>query len=301
MDVSRISRRKIRLRKERLDLAEIIDAALDMSESGLSRGERHLTVSVPSQPLPVEGDRVRLVQVVSNLLNNAARFTDTGGQIALRVVPRRDQVEIRVQDDGRGIPADRLSDIFEMFAQDEPGRTGGLGIGLNIVRSLVAMHGGTVRADSEGPGCGATFTVTLPLCHGAPQQPTSRKTTATDLLPPTRRVLVVDDNRAITEVLRLLLTKLKADVRVAHDGAEALRICADWQPTHVLMDLGMPGMDGFEAARRLRASHPDRAFRLVAVTGWGQGKYRQQAREAGFDQYFVKPVGVRELKTILSS
>jgi CheY-like chemotaxis protein len=190
-----------------------------------------------------------------------------------------------------------------MFSQAEPGRGGGLGIGLSIVRSLVAMHGGSICAESDGPGRGTTFTVSLPLCRSAPEaQSMGRKATETaPFLPPQRRVLVVDDNRDIAEGLRLLLTTLKAEVRVAHDGAEAVRICADWQPTHVLMDLGMPGMDGYEAARRLRANHPERAFRLIAVSGWGNEEDVKESLNAGFDQHLVKPVGVAELKAVLSS
>ena len=300
LDVSRISRGKIQLRQERLELAEIIHAALAMCESSLSQGDRHVSVNVPSQPLSVEGDRVRLVQVFANLLNNAARFTDAGGRIDIRVTPRGERVEIQVQDDGRGIPSERLGKIFEIFSQAEPGLGAGLGIGLSLVQGLVELHGGKVSAESQGSGCGATFTVFLPLCPRAPAQATADEATDLGVLPAECRVLAVDDNRDITEGLRLLLSVLGAEVRVAHDGAEAVRICADWLPTHVLMDLGMPGMDGYEAARRLRANHPDSAFRLIAVTGWGQGEDRQRAREAGFDEHLVKPVGVVELKAVLS-
>jgi PAS domain S-box-containing protein len=300
LDVSRISRGKIELRRERLDLAEIVHAALEMSDSGLSRGDRRLIVSVPSEPIAVEGDRVRLVQVVANLLNNAAKFTDAGGRIALRVVPEGDTVEIQVEDDGKGIPRDRLDSIFEMFSQVEPGHASGLGIGLSLVRGLIAMHGGTVVADSEGPGHGATFTISLPLCRGALMQLSADSTTQPGVLPSEVRILVVDDNRDIAEGLDPLLTMLGAEVRVAHDGAEAIRIVDEWPPTHVLMDLGMPGMDGYEAARRLRAKCGDHAFRLIAMTGWGQEEDRQRTREAGFDEHLVKPVGFAKLKSVLS-
>jgi signal transduction histidine kinase len=171
LDVSRISRGKLRLRKERLGVAEIIGAALEISVGVLGRGGRELSVGVPASPLSVTGDRVRLVQVLCNLLNNAAKFTDEGGRIAVRVEPAGAWVHIRVQDDGRGIPRAQLADVFEMFSQAEPGRDGGLGIGLTLVRSLVAMHGGRVSAESGGPGCGATFTVSLPLCSGKTPQP----------------------------------------------------------------------------------------------------------------------------------
>jgi PAS domain S-box-containing protein len=300
LDVSRISRGKIALRKERLELAGIVDAALEMSQSGLGRGNRCLTVEVPPEPLAVEGDRVRLVQVVANLLNNAAKFTDPGGHIALRVLPQGERVEVQVQDDGRGIPGEWLNGIFDMFAQAEPGRGGGLGIGLTLVRSLVALHGGSVSAHSDGPGRGATFTVALPLYRGVPAQPVADAPAQTAAMP-RRRVLVVDDNRDVAESLGLLLTTLNAEVRVAHDGEKALQLCEDWSPTHVLMDLGMPGMDGYEAARRLRANHPERRLRLVAVSGWGGEEYRQQSADAGFDQHLVKPVGLAELTAVLTN
>lgn len=300
LDVSRISRGKIQLRKERIDLAEIIDAVLEMGEGADSRGERRLTVSLPPRPLPLEGDRVRLVQIFSNLLNNAVKFTDAGGRIALRVMPRGDRVEIRVEDDGRGIPRERLETIFDLFAQAEPGHAGGLGIGLTLVRSLVGMHGGTVCAESAGPGQGAVFTVSLPLLRRAPEQPLPGRVTAHGPAPTQSRVLVVDDNTDIVDSLRLLLTALNAEVRVAHDGAEAIGVCEEWQPTHILMDLGMPGMDGYEAARRLTARHPDHAFRLIALTGWGQDDVRQRARAAGFDAHLVKPVGAAALKAIIA-
>jgi len=300
LDVSRISRGKIELRKEQLDVAEVIRAALDMSDSGLRQSDRRLTVNVPSHPIAVDGDRVRLVQVVANLLNNAVKFTGAGGRIDVRVTPKGERVEIQVQDDGLGVPRDRLNHIFEMFSQVELGRASGLGIGLSLARSLVEMHGGTVAADSAGPGCGATFTISLPLRRGAPVQPSAENTRQLNVLSSQLRVLVVDDNRDIAEGLHLLLTMLGAEVRVAHDGAEAIRAFDEWPPTHVLMDLGMPGMDGYEAARRLRAKHPGSTFRLIAVTGWGQEEDRQRTREAGFDEHLVKPVGVRELKTVLS-
>ena len=300
LDVSRISRGTVELRTERLRLGEIIDAALEMSASGLGRGNRHLTVSVPSEPLAVEGDRVRLVQIVANLLTNAVKFTTDGGQIALSVIPRGDRVEIRVQDDGCGISRERLTGIFDLFCQVEPGRGGGLGIGLSLVQGLVALHGGTVHAESDGLGRGATFTVSLPLCPDAPAQAVPQQAGETEPMPRCR-VLVVDDNHDITESLDLLLTTLQADVRVAHHGMEALRICEDWSPTHVLMDLGLPGMDGYETARRLCANHPDRGFRLIALSGWGSEEYRQRTRNAGFDQHLVKPVTLADIKALLCS
>ncbi|WP_372592542.1 ATP-binding protein, partial [Guyparkeria sp.] len=303
LDVSRISRGKIQLRKERLNLAEIIDDALDMSGSVLSQGDRRFTVSVASKPLMVEGDRVRLVQSIANLLNNAVKFTEPGGHIDVRVMARGERVEIQVQDDGRGIPREGLDNIFEMFSQAKSGVTSGLGIGLSLVRGLVEMHGGTVSAFSEGPGRGARFTVDLPLCHStvAPAPAATDAAMGLDVLPTQCRVLVVDDDQDIIKSLELLLMMLGAEVRVARDGAEAIRIFGDWPPTHVLMDIGMPGMDGYEVARRLRTDRADQAFRLIAVTGWGQEEDRQRALEAGFDEHLVKPLRLERLKEVLSA
>lgn len=300
LDVSRISRGKIVLRRERLVLADVIDAALDMSRDGLTEGDRLLTVDVPSERLEVEGDRVRLVQAIANLLNNASKFTETNGRIDLRVAPRGEWVEIQVEDDGLGIPGDRLGTVFESFAQVEAGSRGGLGIGLSLARGVVELHGGTVSVHSAGLGCGAAFSIFLPLCQPAPPRPTVGEEVKRAVDPERSRVLVVDDNRDITKSLQLLLTGLGAEVEVACDGHEALRVFGEWAPTHVLMDLGMPGMDGYEAARRLRAQYPDRPFRLIAATGWGQEEDRRRTREAGFDEHLVKPIRAQDLLAALS-
>lgn len=300
LDISRISRGKIQIYKEQLDLAQIIEAALDISAEGLSQGNRQLSVHLPDEPMTVTGDRVRLVQIVANLLNNAAKFTEDGGNITLRVTTNGDRGEVQVQDDGLGIPSAKLSEIFEPFAQGAPERGSGLGIGLALVQSLTRLHGGTVAVASEGPGRGATFTVSLPLGTSAPSQPSTSAADATQPSPQCR-ILVVDDDADIREALRLLLTKLKTEVRVAQDGPTALQICDEWRPTHVLMDLGMPGMDGYEAARRLCANRRDRGLRLIALTGWGQDEDRERARRAGFDQLLIKPVSVAKLKTLLST
>lgn len=297
LDFSRIAQGKIRLRRDRHAVAEIVDATLEMSAHGF--GNRRVTVDMPDQPLYVDGDRVRLVQVLANLVNNAVKFTADGGRIAIGVAVRGDRVEFEVRDDGRGIAPDKLDRIFDMYVQDDPDHASGIGIGLSLVRSLVEMHGGTVAAASAGPGRGAVFTVSLPLWHGALPEPAPIESPERPALTQ-HRVLVVDDNREIADSLRELLTLLQADVRVAYDGAEAIAICETWLPTHVLMDLGMPGIDGFETARRLRARYPQRPFRLIAISGWGREEDRKRAREAGFDQHFVKPVRVEELGSMLS-
>jgi CheY-like chemotaxis protein len=299
LDVSRVSRGKITLHKEHVDLADVVEAALEMSETEIARSKRHLTVSLPPEPLSVEGDRVRLAQVIANLLNNAAKFSGEDGRIRVLAERRSEQVQLRVRDDGIGIAPERLPEVFELFSQVQDGRWGGLGIGLTLVRRLVEMHGGSVSARSDGPGQGAEFTVSLPLARNA-AVPTGASAATQPDFPPGRRVLVVDDNPDIADSLCQLLTLLDAEVRVAHDGPEAIRICAGWLPTHVLMDLGMPGMDGYETARRLCADHPERSFRLIAISGWAQDEHRKRAREAGFDRHLVKPVPVADLKAVLS-
>jgi len=254
MDVSRISRGKITLHKEHLDLAEVIRSALEMSEADVSRGERRLSLSLPPEPLPVEGDRVRLVQVFANLLHNAAKFTGEDGRIWVQAERRAEQVQVRVGDDGIGIAPESLPQIFEPFSQVQNGRSGGLGIGLSLVRALVEMHAGTVAAQSDGPGRGAELCTGLP---GAGEQVTAGRIVGRmrDALRRIHEGIALLQADHIAESLRDLLILLNADMRVAYDGAEAIRICREWLPTHVLMDLGMPGMDGYETAR-VRGADP---------------------------------------------
>jgi PAS domain S-box-containing protein len=300
LDVSRITRGKIDLRREHLDLAATVREAVEAFRP--QAPERRLLLDLTAEPLPVEVDRIRLAQVLTNLLSNAAKFTGAGGEIRVGVGRDGDQAVVSVRDDGIGIARDMLPNVFDLFTQVQRSGTSfesGLGIGLTLVHRLVELHGGRVEVHSEGPGRGSEFLMHLPLT-----------TADTEPVPGTvsrpgnfagRRVLVVDDDQDVASSLGMLLELLGVEVQVAHDGPEAIGICDHWQPTHVLMDLGMPGMDGYEAARRLCASHPDRTFRLVAVTGWGQDEDRQQTREAGFDDHLVKPVEVADLKGVLSS
>jgi len=254
MDVSRISRGKITLHKEHLDLAEVIRSALEMSEADVSRGERRLSLSLPPEPLPVEGDRVRLVQVFANLLHNAAKFTGEDGRIWVQAERRAEQVQVRVGDDGIGIAPESLPQIFEPFSQVQNGRSGGLGIGLSLVRALVEMHAGTVAAQSDGPGRGAELCTGLP---GAGEQVTAGRIVGRmrDALRRIHEGIALLQADPIARRAFALLILLNADMRVAYDGAEAIRICREWLPTHVLMDLGMPGMDGYETAR-VRGADP---------------------------------------------
>jgi CheY-like chemotaxis protein len=257
---------------------------------------------MPREPLWLDGDPVRLAQILANLLNNAATYTERGGRISVRAWREDGQALIAVRDNGTGIAADALPRMFQMFhrgAASSRRNPSGLGIGLSLARGLAEMHRGTLTAKSEGPGRGSEFTVRLPLAasEGAPASGRSPD----DALAPPRRVLVVDDNRDAADSLGLLLKVLGAEVRVARDGAEALEAYSAYDPAVVLLDIGMPGMDGYEVARRIRARSPGPRPTIVALTGWGQEDDRRVSREAGFDHHMVKPAEIGALKELLRS
>jgi CheY-like chemotaxis protein len=242
--------------------------------------------------------------VFANLLNNAAKYTDPGGQIWLTVRPEGDGVAVSVRDTGTGIPADMLPRVFDLFTQVDqgPGRAqGGLGIGLTLVKSLVEMHGGTVAVSSEGPGRGSEFVVRLPLAVGrGPPGDLGRAGRPTAVLS-RRRVLVVDDNRDAADSLGVLLNLLGADVRVVYSGAAALEALDAYRPAVVLLDIGMPGMDGHEVAQWVRQRSEYRDVTLIALTGWGQADDLRRTRAAGFDFHLIKPTDVNTLETLLFS
>jgi PAS domain S-box-containing protein len=302
LDVSRISQGKIVLRKEPLDLATVVTRGLETSQPVIA-GRRHsLRVSLPQEPLPVEGDLVRLVQVLANLLNNAAKYTREGGRIELLVEKAGGEAVMRVRDNGMGIPKEMQPRLFDLFTQSD--RTldrseGGLGIGLTLVRRLTEMHGGTVEAHSEGQGHGSEFVVRLPLAESRPEGPAPAPP------PPAaagrrRRVLAVDDNRDSARTLTRLLQVLGHEVSTAHDGPAALAEADRFHPEIVLLDIGLPGMDGFEVARRLRASPAFADTVLIALTGYGSPEDRAASREAGFNAHLVKPVDLEALKELLA-
>jgi two-component system CheB/CheR fusion protein len=303
LDVSRISRDKITLRPSRTDLRTVLDAAIEGVQPLIEANQQTLTARIPDPPPPIEGDVARLVQVFSNLLNNAAKYTPAGGQITVdaTVEPaeRAERAVVSVSDTGAGIPPEMLECVFEMFAQVDQTLDrahGGLGIGLTLVKTLVGMHGGTVVAGSDGPGKGSTFIVTLPLASAgsaplpSPEEPT---------LPAKRRVLVIDDMRPSARTLALMLKGIGQDTREANDGPTALAIAEAFHPQVVLCDIAMPGMDGYEVARRFR-SRPGPQPLLVALTGYGQADDRQRAFEAGFDRHLAKPTSLEELRSLLS-
>ena len=306
LDVSRITRGKIVLRKEVVNLATVVNSAVEASRPLIEKWGHALIVTLPPEPVYLDADTTRLAQVFLNLLNNAAKYTDPGGRIAL-VARRRDtDVEIQVQDTGIGIPAEALPRIFDMFAQVERSverSEGGLGIGLTLVQRLVTMHGGTVEARSGGPGKGSEFIVRLPIA-AAPSAGTPRSAsaigTATTTSAPVRRILVVDDNQDAAESLALLFRMSGNDVVTAHDGLAAVQSAQSFHPHVVVMDVGLPRLNGNDAARRMREQDGGQEMILVALTGWGHEDDRRRCREAGFDHHMTKPVDFDALQDLLT-
>jgi PAS domain S-box-containing protein len=304
MEVSRITRGKIELRKEPVEVAGVVRSAVETSRPHIEAAGHQLALALPPDPLMLDGDPVRLTQVVANLLNNAAKYTEAGGQIWLTVRREGDRVAISVRDTGRGIPPDMLPRVFELFMQldrNDAGSQGGLGIGLTLVKNLVEMHGGSVRAHSEGIGRGSEFVVRLPLAATPrPEGFLGPKARSSAVLAP-RRVLVVDDNRDAADTMGMLLKLLGADVLVVYNGPDALQAVTTYQPAVVLLDIGMPGMDGYEVARRIRQQPISQDVRLIALTGWGQESDRNRSQAAGFDYHLIKPADVSVLETLLVS
>ncbi|MDN4051803.1 PAS domain S-box protein [Massilia sp. YIM B02763] len=305
MEVSRITRGKIDLKLERVAFAEIVQAAVETSQPAIDRCGHQLSVALPQEPLVLEADRVRLTQVFANLLNNAAKYTDAGGRIWFDARRVDGMVVASVRDTGIGIPAEALPRVFDMFAQAHRnvGRgQGGLGIGLTMVHSLVEMHHGTVEAKSAGSGLGSEFIVHLPLADPAddwePAEPFGQARPTAPLHG--QRILVVDDNRDAADTLGLLLEADGAEVRIAYDGRGALATADSFLPHSVLLDIGMPGMDGYEVARRLRQEGRFAATRIIALTGWGQDADRRQTRNRGFSHHLTKPVSLEDLHRILA-
>ena len=305
LDVSRITRGKVELKMQRVELADVVAKGIELASPLLEQRQHVLTVSVPRQGLVVNGDPVRLGQVVSNLLTNAAKYTEIGGRITVEGACEGAEVVLRVRDTGIGITPEMLPRVFDLFIQEPQAldrSQGGLGLGLPIVRSLVALHGGTVNASSEGEGQGTEFTIRLPaavLREDAPDHPLAARPVTAPRSIESRRVLIVDDNEDAVELLAESLELVGHVVRVAYDGPSALRVAATFVPEVALLDIGLPVMDGYELARRFR-EHPGlERLRLVAVTGYGQDTDRQRSQKAGFDAHLVKPVQIAELVSVI--
>lgn len=303
LDVSRVSRGKIELCRERIALTAVVEHAVEAARTLVDCAGHTLEVDLPSDPIHILGDHTRLAQVIGNLLNNACKFTRRGGRIRLSLQRTMDQrAWLRVADNGIGIPADQMPRIFEMFAQLDNSleRThSGLGIGLTLVKRLVEMHGGTVAVHSDGVGAGSAFDIHLPLGAAAvaarPEPPVSAMARA-----PAVRVLVVDDNRDSALSLAMLLDLAGHQTRQAFDGLEAVAAAAEFSPDLVLLDIGLPKLNGYEAARRIRQTAAGKRLTLVAVTGWGQDDDRRRSQDAGFDTHMVKPVDHATLMRLIA-
>jgi PAS domain S-box-containing protein len=305
LEISRVTRGKVQLRKESVELAVVIHNAVETSQPLIEEAGHQLAIAVPPEPLTLEADPIRLTQVISNLLNNAAKYTKENGQIWLTARAEGDEVVVSVRDNGIGIAAEHLPRIFEMFSQITPSldrAQGGLGIGLSLVRALVELHGGRIEAKSEGLGQGSEFIVRLPLAPAVSRS--IRPANLPELLGPphpARRIVVVDDTRAAVYTLARLLETMGQQVRTANDAAMALELVRKERPDLVISDLAMPNMNGYELAQRLRQDPALSGLVLVALTGYGQESSRRQAKEAGFDYYLVKPVSLEALETMLAS
>ena len=303
LDLGRIRRDQLTLRRERIDLSLVIRSAVETSQPMIAESAHELIVSLPDQPVYVDGDLTRLSQVFANLLNNAAKFTDHGGRIELTARIDGAYVVVTVQDNGVGIPHQLLSSIFDMFTHIDQGTErsyGGLGIGLTLVRRLVELHGGTVSAESDGPGHGSVLTVRLPRLLDIVDQPRWSEKPAEENGQVHYKILIVDDNRDSADMLGAMLGLKGHTVQAVYDGNSTFEVGPAFVPDVVLLDLGMPRPDGFEVCRRLRQQSWGANALVIAVTGWGQNGDRRRTREAGFDDHLVKPLEPAVLDAVLA-
>jgi signal transduction histidine kinase/DNA-binding response OmpR family regulator len=306
LDVSRITSGKIRLKVELMDLTEAVQIAVEASQPLIDDHNHELSVTMPARPIWIEGDQTRITQVVTNLLNNAAKYTEDGGQIQLSLRADDAQAVLCVRDTGIGIPANMLHSVFEPFTQVErtlDRSSGGLGIGLTLVQRLIEKHGGSVAAESDGLGLGSTFTVTLPVCphEAAPASRQPRGRMAEVEPPLSEKVLIVDDNADAADSLATLFRLAGYQVQVAYDGLSGVTAANAFEPGVVLLDIGLPGLDGYAVARRLRDQDATRNALLIAISGYGQPRDEARSAEAGFDRHLVKPVEFTRLQAALQT
>ncbi len=307
LDVARITRGKLELRKQKVPLSLLLSNAVESSRPWIDAGKHTLTVSEPNELITLNVDPTRIAQVISNLLNNAAKYTPSEGKIALTARHKDNTIQIEVKDNGIGLSQEMLVKVFDMFSQVEPSMTrsqGGLGIGLTLARRLTEMHNGRLEATSDGPGTGSTFTVILPCNEHAHTKPIN-----SDIAPhvdqalnaQSHRVLVVDDQLDIAQSLKDLLSLLGHDTHTASNGPEALQAAKEFKPELIFLDIGLPGMTGYEVARNLHALGTSPKPKLIAITGWGDAHHVSLAQEAGFDQHLTKPVDPLEIERILQT
>ena len=305
MDVGRIVRGKITLSRATVDMRGLVAKVVEVARPMFESGDRRLLLTLPELPVPLYGDAHRLTQILGNLLSNAYKFTSPGCTVEVALSVDAKQVELRVRDDGIGIEHAQLERIFDMFAQVDSSLErahGGLGLGLSLVRQMAELHGGSVEAHSGGLGLGSEFIVRVPVDHERPRpaEPAPPDRMSLGLSPGSGlRVLLVDDNREAATVLKVYLEREGFDARVCFGGTEAVTLCAGWQPDAIVMDIGMPGLNGYDACRRIRSLW-GRNVRMIALTDWGEPEARHRAFEAGFDAHLVKPVDPVGLLTLLA-
>jgi len=302
LDVSRITTGKVLLDMQRVDIIAVMNSAVEIAAPGIESRHHQLALDLPPGPIFVEGDATRIAQVFANLLNNAAKYTDDGGRIAIRLEDHPDEVVVHFRDTGVGIAPDKQDSIFDMFVQvDQSLERGnkGLGVGLTLARQLIELHGGSIQVHSDGLGSGSEFVVRLPKGHVPPARPADPPAISDPL--PKHRVLIADDNVDFAASLSAILESLGQQVTVVHDGQAAVEAANRLLPEYIFLDIGMPELNGYEVAQRLRRQDATCDAIIVAITGWGQDKDRERAREAGFDQHLVKPVDVDRLTRLLRS
>lgn len=303
MEISRITQGRVELRKQPLDFLEIVQNAVEVVRPAIDEADHQLSVELPEESIIIDADATRVTQIITNLLTNAAKYTPAGGHVGVRVERQGHDLVLSVRDTGIGIPPQELNNVFQMFSQLTPAlerSKGGLGIGLALVRGLVALHGGTIRAESAGLGKGSEFVVRLPISERSDVQQTSAQPSSAPTRSP-RHVLIVDDNIDAAESLALALSMLGDTTHTAHSGLDGLAKAEALQPDVILLDIGLPDLNGYEVARRLRKAHWGTDIFLVAVTGWGQEKDKHLAQQAGFDKHMTKPIDFRELDRLLRS
>jgi CheY-like chemotaxis protein/two-component sensor histidine kinase len=306
LDVSRITAGKLPLKKRKLQLADVLNLAISTVRPHLDEHRHHLVVSLPREQIIVEADEARLAQVFANVLHNACKYTEDGGEIVVSAaLPNESEVEVAIRDNGIGIPPEFLPRLFQKFSQVAPAlerSQGGLGLGLALVHGIVTLHDGKVEARSNGVGRGSEFIVRLPVFAveaGTTEAPTDAEPTPRTLV--SRRVLVVDDNRDSAESLALLLRLAGHLVETAHDGAEAIDAAERFQPDAILLDIGMPRLSGYEVCERIRARSWGQSILMIAQTGWGQAQDRARTLEAGFDAHLTKPLDPDVVQQMLAT
>ncbi len=301
LDVARITQGKLELKRERVSLERIVDVAVEAVRPLIDRRRHRLTVTLPSEVPTLDGDPIRLAQILTNLLTNAAKYTDPDGRIDLRARVENGMLALDVEDDGIGMTPEAISTVFEMFSQVDSHSQrseGGLGIGLALVKGLVDLHGGSIQARSPGPGFGSVFTLRLAITTAPPAAAESMN--PPPRAPGCRRVLIADDNRDAADSLAMILSLSGHTARTAYDGAAALTLAQEFRPEVAILDIGMPGMDGYALARTLRRADWSKNLSLIALTGWGQDEDKLKARAAGFHAHLTKPVDAQSLQSLLA-